>query len=472
MKDPVLVRRTRRARSAFWGWLLVLAATGATSAAAAQSLQPTPRHVVLVTIDGMWGDYLADADRYGLSIPNLRRLMREGSYSTNTISVFPTLTGPAHTALVTGAGAGTHGILGNNRFTPDMWAWDQDNYNRQPSYSEHRWIKVQTLWVATKAAGLEAAAIGWPQTEDGPIEYHVNIYAARTAAASRERILDSADDAEWLDEIEGTLGPLGAVDGRMADHLRALVAADILSRYQPAFMAVHFSMTDAAQHANGPATPEALSAIEVADQNVGVLLDAIVQGGLEDRTTVIVTGDHGFIRMHTEIAINLPLVEAGLIERDEGNHPRWQAIVAPNRGLGSLYLRDPGDHTTLARAREALETYAARYPGRFKILERAELDRYRADPDAVLGVEPYPGYVIDGRLLPPFTQPHARAAGHGYSPDTPGMETGMILWGAGVRGDVLLPITYSIDVAPTIAALLGLELPEAEGKPMAGVMRQ
>src|SRR5205807_755903 len=69
------------------------------------------RRVVLVTIDGMRGDYLGNADAYQIRIPNLRRLMHEGSYSPGTLSVFPTLTGTAHTALVTGTGAMKHGIL-------------------------------------------------------------------------------------------------------------------------------------------------------------------------------------------------------------------------------------------------------------------------------------------------------------------------------------------------------------------------
>src|SRR5437660_6755923 len=59
----------------------------------------------------MRGDYLGNADAYQLRIPNLRRLMHEGSYSPRTLSVFPTLTGTAHTALVTGTGAMKHGIL-------------------------------------------------------------------------------------------------------------------------------------------------------------------------------------------------------------------------------------------------------------------------------------------------------------------------------------------------------------------------
>ena len=87
----------------------------------------------------------------------------------------------------------------------------------------------------------------------------------------------------------------------------------------------------------------------------------------------------------------------------------------------------------------------------------------------MLGVEPVPGYVLDARLAPPFAQPHGRRGGHGYRHDTPGMETGLIARGAGVRRGWMLPVTNTIDVAPTIATILGLQLAEADGKPIGGV---
>jgi hypothetical protein len=150
----------------------------------------------------------------------------------------------------------------------------------------------------------------------------------------------------------------------------------------------------------------------------------------------------------------------------------WQAIVSPNRGLGSLYINEKADRATvLEKARKALNSYAQKYPGRFRIVEREELDRWGADANAVIGIEPAPGYVLDARLSPPFAQAHNRAAGHGYSPITPGMETGLIMSGAGVRRGVQLPETRTLDVAPTIATLLGLSLPNAEGQPITGALK-
>jgi predicted AlkP superfamily pyrophosphatase or phosphodiesterase len=452
-----------------------LAALGLVVSVGLQRSEAQPQaapHVVLVTIDGMRGDYIGDADGYHLKIPNLRRLMREGSFSPRTLSVFPTLTGTAHTALVTGTGALKHGILGNNKFDPSTWVYradNPDNYDAQPPYRDHADIKVATLWTAARARGLKTAAIGWPQTTGGPIDYRLDVVVGTTGADSHRRIAAGAS-AGWLEKVEERLGPLQAVDLRMADHLKALVAAEILRQFRPSFLAVHFSLTDATQHANGPLTPAAFAAIEETDLNIGDLIAAIGSSGLAPSTTLIVTGDHGFLPMHTELAINLPLIEAGLITKGADGHPSWTAIVAANRGLGSLYVKDRSP-SVLARAREALEKYASLYPRRFRIVERAELDQFAADKEALLGVEPTPGYVLDARLAPPFAQPHSRAAGHGYRPDTPGMETGFIAWGAGVRAGWVLPTTNTIDVAPTIAMLLGLTLPDADGKPIVGVLQ-
>jgi predicted AlkP superfamily pyrophosphatase or phosphodiesterase len=437
----------------------------------AEQTPPAVRHVVLVTIDGLRGDYLGEADRYHLRIPTLRALAARGAMSAHTLSVFPTLTGTAHTSLVTGVPGGRHGILGNNKFTPEVWTWDRDNYDAQPPYRDYGDVRVESLWSAARARGLKTAAIAWPQTVGAPIDYRLEVPVARTASESHDRIVKTASPG-WLPRIEAVLGPLAAVDLRMADHVKALVAAQILQLLAPSFMAVHFSLTDAVQHAEGPRTPAALAALEDTDHNLGIVVDAIGQAKLANDTTVIVTGDHGFVHLHTELAINLPLVEVGLAEKGPDGALRWRALIAPNRGLGSLYVKQDAPPETLAKARQALDRYAMRYAGRFRLLERAELDRYGADPAAALGIEPLPGYVLDARLSPPFARAHNRAAGHGYRPDLPDMHTGLIIAGARARPGVVLAEARTIDVAPTIGHLLGFELSGAEGSPIVGAFER
>src|SRR6202040_2301390 len=80
----------------------------ATSLAAKQPL-------VVISVDGLDDRYLLDADRMGLKIPNLRRMIREGQVSRGVIGVVPTVTWPSHTTIITGVDPIVHGILGNQR---------------------------------------------------------------------------------------------------------------------------------------------------------------------------------------------------------------------------------------------------------------------------------------------------------------------------------------------------------------------
>lgn len=48
--------------------------------------------VLLISIDGLRPDYVTQADKHGLNIPNLRRFVSEGAYADGVIGVVPTIT--------------------------------------------------------------------------------------------------------------------------------------------------------------------------------------------------------------------------------------------------------------------------------------------------------------------------------------------------------------------------------------------
>ena len=45
----------------------------------------------------------------------MRRLLKTGSYANGVVGVWPTITWPSHTTLLTGVRPDQHGILGNRR---------------------------------------------------------------------------------------------------------------------------------------------------------------------------------------------------------------------------------------------------------------------------------------------------------------------------------------------------------------------
>ena len=97
-----------RLRLSFWFFALAGVLLG----------QPPSARVVLLSIDGLRPDYITDAPRHGLKVPNLRRVMEEGVWARSVTGVLPTVTYPSHSTLLTGVAPALHGIISNQTFDP------------------------------------------------------------------------------------------------------------------------------------------------------------------------------------------------------------------------------------------------------------------------------------------------------------------------------------------------------------------
>src|ERR1700749_1010750 len=97
------------------------------------------KHVVFITIDGFRPDfYLED----GWKTPNLHALMKDGAYAKGVNSVFPSMTYPSHTTIVTGVQPAKHGVYYNGIYEPT--GSTGKNYWNDSS------IHMPTLWAAAK----------------------------------------------------------------------------------------------------------------------------------------------------------------------------------------------------------------------------------------------------------------------------------------------------------------------------------
>jgi hypothetical protein len=77
------------------------------------------------------------------------------------------------------------------------------------------------------------------------------------------------------------------------------------------------------------------------------------------------------------------------------------------------------------------------------------------------------GYSFSGATGGPVTAavPQLRGS-HGYLAGDPDMDAIFIASGYGVRAGAMPPNISNLDVAPTVAKLLGVPLPSAKGKPL------
>ena len=275
------------------GASLVLLLWAASTSIAAES------RVVLISIDGLAAYHLLDDD---LELPNLRRLMREGAWASSSETVFPSVTHPSHTTMVTGVEPRAHGVLSNRL------------HNRETGESFHptnrprtEIVQVPTIFDFAKAAGLGTAAFFWPETLDDP-SIDFNIPEVFTADGGADR---TGTAPEALEELRRAGIPIdlyfdwyGSTRHGAADTVLADAAAHVLRTRRPHLLALHILVTDKAQHSYGPHHYQAHAALETADDCVGRILAAIDgDEGLQQTTSVIVAADHGFHSVRHEVDV-------------------------------------------------------------------------------------------------------------------------------------------------------------------------
>ena len=84
--------------------------------------------LLVLSVDGLDNRYLQNANELGLKIPNIRRLMRKGSWASGGVTgEVPTVTWPSHTTQ-DGVPPLFYGILGNQKPGGGGYYWTYDSY--------------------------------------------------------------------------------------------------------------------------------------------------------------------------------------------------------------------------------------------------------------------------------------------------------------------------------------------------------
>jgi len=184
-------------------------------------------------------------------------------------------------------------------------------------------------------------------------------------------------------------------------------------------------------------------------------------------SALVVTGDHGTLPVHSAILPNARLAEVGLVTLERGRRVvSWRAMARSNGGTAFVYARDADDALL---ARRALEE-SARATGAYRVVSAQELLARDADPEAWFGLDAAPGWAFHAGEPGTLSGPALQRAAGGYAPGEPRMATGLVAFGAGLRPNVRVPEMRQIDVAPTLANLLGVALPDADGQALFGVL--
>jgi predicted AlkP superfamily pyrophosphatase or phosphodiesterase len=408
----------------------------------------THAKVVVISLDGFPAYALEDPK---LPIPTLRELIKNGVSAPMT-AINPTVTWPNHTTMVTGVRADEHGLLTNGTIV-HTGAWPPVKV--EPLIEKEKMVHVPTVYDAAYAAGLTTAQVDWVAINKArTITWAFSEWASADGPLEREMLARGVITASDLQGFE-------KANILFRDQIWTRAAAYLIRQHQPDLLLFHLLSLDSVHHQYGPNTLAGRAAIAFLDSCVEKIVTAVREAGLADRTTFLIVADHGFKAYTKIVRPGNALDAAGL---------KGKAYVMPEGGTAFVYI-DPSQAAELVpQVRRALEGVEGidRIIG---VEEYAALGLPRPDQDPQFGqllLSAKSGYSFSGATGGPVTAEAPQLSGsHGYLASDPDMNPIFIAAGAGVRAGAKLDRVSNLDLAPTIARLLGVSLPTAKGRPIA-----
>ena len=437
--------------SCFLAVLLAIGAAPQTRPSAAAS-----RHVVLISLDG-FPSWALD-DPY-LPVPTLRRLAAKGAIAKGMRPVNPTVTWPNHTTLVTGVTPAKHGVLYNGLLKRDPGVPPRV----EPWLPRDQMVHAPTLYDVAHARGMTTAQVDWVAIQAAPtITWEFPERPAPDGKIAQELVKAGV---LTQDELE-TFATRNII---WRDRIWTEAAAHIIRAHRPNLMMFHLLNLDSTQHRYGPRTPAAMTTMALLDGQVAQIVSAVERAGLASRTTYFVVSDHGFRLVKRLIRLNVALAQAGLLTVQDGKITASQVYAVPEGGSAIVYVTAPDPAGDLvARAKQAITGIE----GIEAIVEPTDYARFglpqpaATDQMGVLFVTPQEGYAFaapaEGEVV--INASEGSLGAHGYPATDPDLSALFLASGARIRPGVTLDVIDNVDVAPTMATVLGLKLANVDGK--------
>ncbi len=413
---------------------------------------------------------------YLKTLPNYQKYLAGASIVERVRSIYPTITYPCHTTMLTGVWPNKHGIAGNYQLVPGQkpipWKWFYD------------WVQWRDdLFTRAKQAGYTTASVFWPVTGNHPaIDYLVAEYWAQSEQDDLRDVYARSGSSPEVMEIVAQHMNDDACRKRLHPPLERFTvscACDILRRFQPHLLFLHPANIDDYRHKTGVFTDVVTRGIEETDQWIGEIMETLEELGLREETNFVLTSDHGQMETKRVVNLNVMLADNGLIRvGEDGSLLDWDAWCLSGGFSALVYLKDKQDKALYDRVYRLLQQMVDEgIYGVSRVFTQEEADREEhlgGDFSFVLETDGFSS-LGDGYQRPIVTTfdtsdyRYGRAT-HGYLPHK-GPQPIFVAKGPDFKENVVLPEGRLVDEAPTLAKLLGLELPSADGIPMSELLK-
>jgi predicted AlkP superfamily pyrophosphatase or phosphodiesterase len=417
---------------------------------------PDTNHVVVISLDGFTARALQDP---GIPLPHLRRLAAAGAVARSMTPVNPTVTWANHTSMITGVPPAGHGVVYNGLLVREAGVPPRT----EPWRDRDEMVHAPTLYDRAVKSGLTTAQVDWVAIWNAPtITWEFRERPDPANPISREMVAAGLVQARDVEEF-------GSRNIVFRDRVWTDAAAHILRTHKPNLMLFHLLALDSVQHRYGPDTLAAQETMAHLDAQVGEIVAAVADAGILERTTFVVVSDHGFKRVKRQINPNAALASAGLVSVTDGKATRAKDWVVPEGGTAIAYVTVPDpDGSRLARMRSLL----AGIEGVDRIVGRegfAELglpqpsDTGQMGPLLLVAKDGYAFTAAAGDAVVNDASEGSLGA-HGYLASDPELGAIFIASGRGIRPGVVMESMRTLDIAPTLARLLGVDFPGAAGR--------
>ncbi|MCR8546935.1 alkaline phosphatase family protein [Salipiger sp. P9] len=426
---------------------------------------------VVVVFDGLRPDLIDDA------MPNLRAFADESLRFTNARSVFPSLTRVCTTSLATGSWPERHGIVGNAFHMPEVVPGrplDTSDFTHLARMREvlGEIVTTDSLGQALARAGKRMATVhaGSPGSA-----FLVNHDAARNGHWTFS--VHGADKTQTPEAVERAIAACGPLPGGEIPKVDAVAYAGRVMRE----LAIAQDRADVAWlwlpepdtsfHYREIGSEASREARRAADLVFGEIVHQIRSGPESERTAIVALSDHGQISTVEEIDLGADLTAAGL---SASSRPGAETKFAMTDGAAGELRALDGDPGLL----RAAVSFLREHPKVAAVFARDALcdELPGALPQSLVrhghARQPDLFYVMRSDEAPDAYGITGRRAYTGGVPLGGGMHGGLnrhemattMIWQVpgGRTGHETAPAAL-VDVAPTLAALMGLAL-SADGR--------
>lgn len=394
-------------------------------------------------------------------MPNFKYLIQNGAYCSNVKTIYPSLTYPAHTTIVTGKYPKNHGIINNVLLQPEKecpdWFWYR------------KYIKGSTLYDLAKEKGLKTAALLWPVTAKANIDYNMpEIFPNRpwenqilTSFCSGSKLFQLIVNNKFKHLRKGLLQP-------HLDNFVTESALYLIKYKKPNLILIHLTDVDYFKHHYGCNDNRVKEALKRHDLRLGQIISLLNENKILNKSTIIVLGDHSFLDADYVIKLNKLFIQKGLISLDnKGKIKDWSVFMNYCDGSAYIYLKDSKNIKLGEKVIHELKNFSIKNNNCIaKILTKKEAINCGADENCFLMLEAKKGYYfvnsIYGNAIEKIDDKFHKAT-HGYCPKIKDYNTLFFVSGPKIKKNFQIKSMHLVDEGPTIANIIGVDLGKVDG---------